>query len=535
MIKIKTLLTSFAAAVLAAGCAASAKKADEGTDQILGEATQRMTDNGSFNTTARQRVRTEDGVFVSTERIPIQPGLPEVFSQEYSVTMSNIVPLAFAADRLTQLTGYKVAISEDVYDFFKRQQVAATGGATAQNGQQTASRFTGGSNTVGTDIFVDLSYRGPLTGLLDRIAANVTASWEFNAEANTIEFFRYKSVSYKIHGTHARESVQGTITNASTSQAGSSLTTITSGDLDTFDAITRDITAMLSADGKVSVQRALQMVVVTDTPRIHARVREYLDKVNADLKREVFIEVKVLTVQLKDGDTRGINFNLLRSTTGSALQFGTVRDVQGFGTVIGSLLDTASGSLEPWRGSQLIIDALSKQAKVSDVKTVMLRALSGTTAPYQNTKRVGYISQSGTVFSGVGTGVAQNTREVDFETVGFTLRALPNVLEDGKNMMLHLWVSISNLDSLDNVGSGDNIVQIPQVSSNDFQERFGISSGETLVLAGFEQNAFSVDARSMSPNARWWPFGGAANTGADRSVLVFVVTPVVVDGPQSNS
>lgn len=534
MSKFKLAVLAAIAGALLGGCSIASKKADENTDLILTDADQALTQTSDFKDTQRKRVRNEDGVYVAGDRIPIEPGLPEVFSQEYAVAMSNVVPLAFAADRLTQLTGYRVHVQEDVYAFFKRQQVGSTGAADEQSGQQSAARFTGGSNTLGTDIFVDLSYRGPLTGLLDRIAAGLTASWDFDPDSQTIEIFRYQTVSYKVNGTHTRETIQGTVTNASTSKGGSSLTTTSSADLDLFSSVERQIQAMLTPDGKISVQPALQTVVVTDTPRVHEQIEDYIERINRDITREVFIEVKVMTVSLADNDTRGINFNLLRSTVSGAMQLGTVRDVQGFGTLIGSILSGGSESLEPYAGSQIIIDALSKQGKISDVKTIMLRALSGTAAPYQNTRRIGYVSQAGTVFSGAGSGVAQTTRQIEFETVGFTMRALPHILEDGRKMLLQLWVSISNLDRLDNIGTGDNIVQIPQVSSNDFQERFGITSGESLVLAGFEANSFNIDARSMSPNARWWPFGGASNSSASRDVLVFVITPVIVDGPQPN-
>ncbi|WP_169577701.1 hypothetical protein [Sinimarinibacterium sp. CAU 1509] len=532
MFNLKLAVIGIAMGAMLGGCSATTKRVDTSTANILADANSTLAQSDRFNGSERMRVRADDDIYVSGDRIPIEPGLPEVFHQDYAVAMSNIVPLAFAADRLTQLTGFRVNVHEDVYAYFKRQQVASTGGADQQSGQQSASRFTGGSNAVGTDIFVDLSYKGPLTGLLDRIAASLSASWEFDAEAQQIDFFRYQTVSYKINGTHTKEAIQGTVTNASTSKAGSSLTTITAGDLDVFASVERQITAMLTPDGKMSVQSALQTVVVTDTPRVQERVRTYVESLNRDLTREVFIEVKVLTVSLSNGDSRGINFNLLRNTASGGMQFGTVRDVQGFGTLIGSIASGATGALAPYAGSQIIIDALSKQGKVSDVKTIMLRALSGSAAPYQNTRRIGYVSQAGTVFSSATTGTAQTTRQVEFETVGFTMRALPHILDDGKRMLLQLWVSISNLDRLDSVGTGDNIVQIPQVSSNDFQERFGITSGETLVLAGFEANSFNVDSRSMSPNARWWPFGGASNSSVTRDVLVFVITPVIVDGPQ---
>ncbi len=531
----KNMKLTFAAGILAgflAGCGGLAERADNNTKEAEVVANSSYRDvRSQAMTQRRDRVRVSETPYVQPVKRTITEPLPEIFSQPYSVTLASVVPITFAADRLSQLTGLRVVIQEDVFAYLK----GGAGGAAPAAGEnqeavkQLSAQYSGGSSALGNDILVDISYTGTLSGLLDRVAASIAASWKYNPAMRGIEFYRYETRTFKLELTQSTQKVDSNVNNQSTSGAGSSQSTSTQLDVDHYQSIQADIAGMLTPQGKATVSRAASTVTVTDTPQVIQRVTTYIERYNRMTNREVLIEIKVVNVQLNKSDNRGLNLDLLRSNLTGSFSFETVRDVQGFGTLVGNVASTASGSLAPWAGSSILIDALAKQGRVSTVRNVMLRSLNGQAVPFQDTRRIAYVGQSSTLIG--GNAPAQTTRQIAYETVGFSLRALPHILDDSRRMLLHMWITISNLDRLETFGTGSDIVQAPQISQTDFQERFGISSGQTLLMVGFDQQVNNSDYRSLAGDARLWALGGARESQSNQTITVFLITPIVVDAP----
>ena len=73
-------------------------------------------------------------------------------------------------------------------------------------------------------------------------------------------------------------------------------------------------------------------------------------------------------------------------------------------------------------------------------------------------------------------------------------------------------------------------IQNPKVESRAFSQEVALTSGESLILTGFEKvdNATSKEGTGSADNSL---LGGFANAEKDRSILVIILTPVVLESP----
>ncbi len=66
------------------------------------------------------------------------------------------------------------------------------------------------------------------------------------------------------------------------------------------------------------------------------------------------------------------------------------------------------------------------------------------------------------------------------------MTVIPHIMNNRK-AILQYNITLSSLDSMDEFTSGDLTIQLPQVSTRSFSQRVKMKCGQTLVLAGFEQ------------------------------------------------
>src|SRR5690606_3594988 len=126
-------------------------------------------------------------------------------------------------------------------------------------------------------------------------------------------------------------------------------------------------------------------------------------------------------------------------------------------------------------------------------------------APVMVVRRTSSLAETTPTFGGsagnaISTGAALTPGTVE---TGLNLYVLPHVQDDGKRMLLKLMVSLSTLEAMETYSSGENSIQLPQVASREFQQQAWLNSGETLVLAGFEQIDAGLDTASPFDKAVW--------------------------------
>ena len=71
-------------------------------------------------------------------------------------------------------------------------------------------------------------------------------------------------------------------------------------------------------------------------------------------------------------------------------------------------------------------------------------------------------------------------------STGFEMTLLPRVLNN-LEILLHYNIKISDLNELKEFTSNNQTIQLPNVSTTEFEQQTILGNGETLVLAGFER------------------------------------------------
>jgi type IVB pilus formation R64 PilN family outer membrane protein len=481
-----------------------------------------------------------DRPWVSTKPIPINKGLPDGFSKSVTINEPFPSPIEQVLGKMAKISGIAMTFENDiVYGGSKtgaQAAVAATMGGVDSAGTKQEPQIIDLSGLAmqggnkGQDVRIALSYTGDIKGMLDTAANAMRASWRYEEEANRVVFYRYLTKSFRLSmvpGNAESSSAVSTSSGKDSTTGGGQASSKFGGNLSVWKSVDDGIKTMLSSNGAYSVSEATGMITVRDVPDVVNRVEEFVKKLNDSFSRQVTIDVKVYRVENTQGDLRGINWNALFQNAGMNLNIVSPRpDVTGLGlaSAVLSIPDTAVGNLRHWVGSQAFLDSLSKLGKTSVVTSTSLQTVNNQPAPIRIGRKIAYLKESKqTATANVGSTVTLSPGEVD---VGFTMQILPHVQENGRDMLVQIMMTLSNLDSIETFSSGGSTIQLPQISSRDFMQRVWLSSGQALVLAGFE-TVENTDKRSGTIDAQAWPIGGSRDMQHRQESIVVVITPIV--------
>lgn len=480
------------------------------------------------------------------------------------------------AERITALSGVPVIVSPDVTALPPGQiggagamygqpmqptplptMVAGGGGAGGVAGLPQpggpANAF-GGMNPSGAmygsvvqagGFPVSLAYNGSLAGFLDVTSSRIGISWEM--EEGQIRLFRYVSKTFRLSALPGDTSMDAKVGTSSGSGAGvagnggtgsstmSSSSAQNSGvnfsGLSVWKSAEDSIKAMLTPAGKVVVAPALGTVTVTDTPTVMSAVEKFVEHQNKALSKQVVVNVRVLSIELSDTNNYGINWDVfytsLSENFGMSFKSG-VAAIQGAGSLALNVLGTAgqntNSAIKSWAGSKAIIEALATQGRVSTVTSASVTTLNNQPAPIQVGRQTSYVASSSTSIS---TGVATTSMSSGMVNSGFSMSILPHIL-DGNRMLLQYAVDMSSLLSLNTVKSGDTIMQTPDLDTRNSLQRIVVNSGDTVVVAGFENGEVSSKTQGVA-GAENPGLGGAVNGKRSKSIIVILLQPVITD------
>ena len=229
---------------------------------------------------------------------------------------------------------------------------------------------------------------------------------------------------------------------------------------------------------------------------------------------------------LSSTETSSMNIAVLSNSV-SALTGATHLNSSG-AVVEGAYTDDQinNGSMARLAGTNALIEALAKQGKVSLVTNVGVTTRNNRVAPVTNTKTTGYIKR---FESRTFTTVESSTVDQDDLETGFSMQLLPNVLENGKILLLFK-MSVRELLKMSTQTIGAVTLQLPEVEERSFMQEVIMESGQMLVVSGFEKQK-NNDTRYGLGDADFMALSGSRDTAASREVLVVILTPQVLVSP----
>lgn len=517
----------------------------------------RNMDRSAEAKVARSVVDNVDGIWLPVRRVrdnELQAGAHKATSRRFSVNRS-FGSIQEVAERVTLLMGIPVTVASEALP--AAQSAQAANSAAPANAAQPMPPMPAMMPTfplppgmgMGSSTAAPISYDGTLAGFLDVAAARFDVSWEWSGDG--IRFYRYTTRTFRLAALPGETQLQNMVSNSTggTSGGGSSggggggsgsatseakQKTQVESKLSVWEAISDSIKGMLSKNGSATVTAATGTVTVTDTPQVVAQVEKFIDGQNASLSKQVVVNVRVLSVELKNAEQYGVNWGLVYQSVSGNTGF---RFANSFfdpasttsPTLALNILSSAGAStnadIRAWAGSQALIAALSSQGHVSQVTSASLTTLNNQSAPLQVGRQTTYLASSTTtVTQGAGS---TTTLQPGLLTTGFSMTLVPHILDRGK-LMLQYAIDISSLLGMYTVNANNSSIQTPDVDTRNFLQRVMLTSGDTLVMTGFEQSSLNSNTEGMG-NAKNPMFGGGVNGKRNRSVLVIMIQPVVAD------
>ncbi|MBR1953663.1 MAG: hypothetical protein IKA25_01150 [Alphaproteobacteria bacterium] len=395
----------------------------------------------------------------------------------------------------------------------------------------------------------NVAYTGKLSGLLSQVATDLDLLWYY--DKNSIVFYETETKTFTLYALGTEVAYQTSVSTDNSNEVSLEST------LKEWDEVENAIESIIGKadNADFTVSRSLGTITVTASPSILARVGEYIERQNKRLSQLITIDVKVLQVTISNDSAFGLNLaaainstsglnivanpkNNLASTEASSMNIAvlsnTVSALTGATHMEGSSLvegaytqdQIMNGSLSGAAGSNALIEALAKQGKVSLVTNVGVTTRSNRVAPVSNTRTTGYIKR---FESRNFTTVESSTVDQDDLETGFTMQLLPNVLENGKILLLFR-MSVRELLRMSTQTIGEVTLQLPEVEERSFMQEVIMESGQMLVVSGFEKQKGS-DTRYGLGDPDFMALSGSRETSASREVLVVILTPQVLVSP----
>ena len=396
---------------------------------------------------------------------------------------------------------------------------------------------------------VNVAYTGKLSGLLSQVATDLDLLWYY--DKNSIVFYETETKTFTLYALGTEVAYQTSVSTDNSNEVSLEST------LKEWDEVENAIESIIGKadNADFTVSRSLGTITVNASPAILARVGDYLERLTSRCSQLITIDVKVLQVTISNDSAFGLNLaaainstsglnivanpkNNLASTEASSMNIAVLSNavsaltgathMEGSSLVEGAYTQDQimNGSLSGAAGSNALIEALAKQGKVSLVTNVGVTTRSNRVAPVSNTRTTGYIKR---FESRNFTTVESSTVDQDDLETGFTMQLLPNVLENGKILLLFR-MSVRELLRMSTQTIGEVTLQLPEVEERSFMQEVIMESGQMLVVSGFEKQKGS-DTRYGLGDPDFMALSGSRETSASREVLVVILTPQVLVSP----
>lgn len=381
-----------------------------------------------------------------------------------------------------------------------------------------------------------VSYRGPLSGLLDEISSRFGIWWKY--EKNEVYFYKYVTKTFVLYSLPTKPALSVNVGGTTSGEGGTSSISLSSSiDIELWANIEKAITSMVDKDAKLSIDPANGTIALTATPNDIRKVAKFVNEQNGRLSRQVAISVKVLQVTISDSDQYGLNLSAAFDDGKTSLALASATSSISDDVAKNLTMAVAPGH---WK-ADAIIKALSTQGSTTLVTSGTITTLNNKPAPIQVIRKQKYISEITKTNSGSdGDNYDISTETEEIET-GFTMDVLPRILEHGRMLMMFN-LTLSDLIELEKVYLNENpngsstdasqgqYIQNPKIESRGFTQEVALKSGETLILTGYErvENQSTKEGVGSATNSL---LGGTAVAQKTRSVLVILLTPVVLESP----
>lgn len=291
--------------------------------------------------------------------------------------------------------------------------------------------------------------------------------------------------------------------------------------LSVWDDLERTLGLLVSAAGVVSLNQSSTSVLVRDTPYHVRAVADYLAQQNERLTRQVAIEVQIIEVSFTDEQQVGIDWQALTQSAGGNAILGLGSG--GLGQLTQELAGQVFWQRQEGRaaGSEIFIEALEQQGLVRINNQPRVVGLNNQIAKIALQDNATYLASAGTT-STANVG-ATTTLQPGVVTTGFELYLLPSIRDN--EVILQLSTELSDLQRIDEVRSGEQLIQTPHTNRKQFFMQAVVADGQTLLLSGLRN-----ERTELQQQQSWLSLllGGQQRDREQHSETLVLLTPTLL-------
>ncbi|MDR2504237.1 MAG: pilus assembly protein [Deltaproteobacteria bacterium] len=344
----------------------------------------------------------------------------------------------------------------------------------------------------GAGQLIRVNYTGSLHGLLTYLSGKTGMAWEY--DEGSVSFVSTKVKTFTIWSAPGKVAFSNTITNQSKETAtlgGTSVqvqdtsmataqTNSTALSFDVWEDVANEVKSLLTQTGSVTMNQAAGTITVRDTPYVLQQVGRYVDDLNARLSRQIAMSVKVWSLEIDDSAEAALNLDIFFENPSVLVSSGATSAIKTLN--LGGELSAAivDGKL---KDSTALLKGLRRLGKATQVTSGGGVVMSNQPVPIQAIRRDAYLASSSKSQNEYGDTTTLTPGEV---TTGFAMTVIPHILER-RRVVLQYTINLSSLDAMEEFTSNSSTIQLPKVSNRSFSQRMSLKMGQTLVLAGFEQ------------------------------------------------
>ena len=292
------------------------------------------------------------------------------------------------------------------------------------------------------------------------------------------------------------------------------------------------------------------LVSVTGTKAQLERVDEYISKLNKSLKKQVMIDVRIVSVDLNNEYQRGVDWSKFdlsfnsylggNPATPSQFTFGRWNDTH-------TAWDIVTPSMNPIRGGFILQGAVN----INLEGVINFLDTTGTTRVVSSPKIMTMNNQQALISVGDNInyqitntiiGTETKTENVDIKQystfIGILLNLLPEVSDDGK-IMLRINPSLNTFKyKEDNIRQNTPRTIAPDTMQKKLSSVVHINSGDTVVLGGLisqESGNGTTKVLGLSSIPVLGNLFKSEKKLLVNTELVFIITPRIVDIDEGNN
>ena len=290
------------------------------------------------------------------------------------------------------------------------------------------------------------------------------------------------------------------------------------------------ILAGIAQPGRVEISPATQTILVVAKHSAQVQIKALVDELNRRQLRQVTFTVRVLDVNSSNNLDLGLSLSALyNNLQGQYLLSGaTPSNLAGQVAGVGSFSLTVqnnplSGKTNKWNASGAVIDALQNVGNVATRDTITANTLDARPVVITVARQLAYFSGSQT---SQATATTVSTVQESTLTVGLSIQLLPTILDDGE-IILQYDFGLSSLNGLNPTQQGSVVLNAPDINVRSSMQHALVSSGDALVLLGYQQNSLNETEQGLPGVAEglFGFFSGSKNVTNSRAALVIIITP----------